>query len=182
MPTFQCTESTMAPTLDVLWGSLNLLGALEIAGNPDQYDNPNGATAFGFAWAVLSAVSAGVGYDRVSKCVAAKRALAERQASASTAPAGGSGNVGLVPIQTVLIMGGRDTLAVGEQEQFIAKAFDATGTVILGRPFAWSSSNDAIASVSNAGLVTTHATGTAVIAANSNNVVGTERIVVVSAH
>jgi len=46
------------------------------------------------------------------------------------------------------------------------------------RPFLWSSSNDAIASVSNAGLVTAHAAGTVVIAANAGNVVGTARIVV----
>jgi hypothetical protein len=161
---------------------LNILGALAIAGNKDNYDNPDQAVASGFIWAVISGVSAGVGFDRVNKCVAAKRALAQRQGSPPTTPAQGGGSVGLAPIQTVLIMGGRDTLTVGEQEQFVAKAFDASGTVILGRPFTWSSSNDAIASVSNAGLVTTHATGTAVIAANSDNVVGTERIVVVPAH
>jgi len=42
----------------------------------------------------------------------------------------------------------------------------------------WSSSNDAIASVSNAGLVTAHAAGAVVIAANTGNVVGTARLVV----
>ena len=44
--------------------------------------------------------------------------------------------------------------------------------------FVWSSSNDAIASVNNAGLVTAHATGAVVIAANTDNVVGTANIVV----
>jgi hypothetical protein len=46
--------------------------------------------------------------------------------------------------------------------------------------FTWSSSNDAIASVSIAGLVTTHATGAAVIAANTANVVGIANIMVVA--
>jgi uncharacterized protein YjdB len=55
------------------------------------------------------------------------------------------------------------------------RALVAVGLVPL---FAWSSSNDAIASVSSAGLVTAHGPGTVVIAANTSNVVGTASILV----
>jgi uncharacterized protein YjdB len=58
-------------------------------------------------------------------------------------------------------------------------AYDAVGEVIAAGRFKWSSSNDAIASVSNFGLVTAHTSGEVVIAANADNVVGTVRVVVV---
>jgi len=71
-----------------------------------------------------------------------------------------------------------DTLAVGQRVQLFASAHSSSGTAVPNRDFMWSSSNDAIASVSNAGLVTAHAAGTVVIAANTGNVVGTARIMV----
>lgn len=172
---FTCSESTTGPVLDIVWGSLNLVAALVIAGNPDQYKNPGQATASGVVWAVISGISAAVGFDRVKKCVTAKRQLAERQAHA---PSGAGESAG---VQTVLIMSGGDTLTVGEHTQLVAKAFDSSGAVLLGKSFKWSSSNDAIASVSDAGLVTAHAAGTVVIAANADNVVGTASVVVMSA-
>jgi len=111
-----------------------------------------------------------VGFDKTSKCIAAKRKLAERRAKA---PA-------VADVQTVQITPAVDTLAVGERIQLIASAIASSGAAVPDRTFAWSSSNDAIASVSNSGLVTTHATGMVVIAANTNNLVGTASIVVVA--
>ena len=70
-----------------------------------------------------------------------------------------------------------DTLAIGEQVQLVAAAMSSSGTAIQNKMFTWSSSNDAIASV-NTGLVTAHASGTVVIAANTDNVVGITSIVV----
>lgn len=176
MKYFACSESNTAPVLDVVWGVLNLTGALVISGNKDEYENPDAAVASGIIWAVVSGVSAGVGFDRVKKCVAAKQALGERQAH----PAAGAESNGAV--QTVLIMGERDTMVVGETVQLVAKAFDANHEVLPFTMVAWSSSNDAIASVSNSGVVTAHAAGTAVIAANASNVVRTMHVVVVSQH
>jgi len=83
-------------------------------------------------------------------------------------------------VQTVQITPAVDTLAIGERVQLVASAIASSGTAVPDRTFTWSSSNDAIASVSNSGLVTTHAAGAAVIAANTNNVVGTASIVVAS--
>jgi uncharacterized protein YjdB len=83
-----------------------------------------------------------------------------------------------VVVQTVVLAPAADTLAVGAQLQLVATARGSSGAEILNREFAWSSSNDAIASVSTAGLVTAHAPGTVVIAANTSNVVGTATLLV----
>jgi len=101
------------------------------------------------------------------------RKLAERNAQRRAGVA--------VPIDlpsAVVVSPSDDTLGVGEHRQLVANAHSSSGTVIPNRIFMWSSSNDAIASVTNAGLVTAHAAGTVVIAANTANVVGTTRIIV----
>ena len=178
---FTCSESNTGPVLDIVWGALNITGALVIAGHRDEYDNPDQGVATGVIWAIVSGISAGVGFDRVKKCQAAKRQLAERQASApARAEQAAPGRAAEVAgVQTVLIQSRDDTLTIGQQVQFAAKAFDANGAVVHSiTTFRWSSSNDAVASVSDAGLVTPRAPGTAVIAANSYNVVGTTRVVV----
>jgi hypothetical protein len=178
---FSCSESNTGPVLDIVWGALNVAGALVIAGHRDEYDHPDQSVATGVVWGIISGISAGVGFDRVKKCQAAKRQLAERQASAPAhAEQAAPGRAAEVAgVQTVLIQSGDDTLTIGQPVQFAAKAFDANGAVVRNvTTFRWSSSNDAVASVSDAGLVTPRAAGTAVIAANSYNVVGTKRIVV----
>ncbi len=73
-----------------------------------------------------------------------------------------------------------DTLEIGERVQLVATPYNSSGGIISNKTFTWSSSNDAIASVSRAGLVMAHANGGVIIAANTENVVGTARIVVVS--
>lgn len=175
MTAFYCTESTTGPVVDIVFGAVNLIASIAIANDPDNdyYSSSGQAVASGVVWGVIMGASAGVGFDRVKKCVAAKRQLAERLAHA---PGGATAGV----VQTVLVMGERDTLIVGASVQLVANAFDANQSVLPGKTFAWSSSNDAIASVSRNGFVTTHAPGIAVIAANSDNVVGTVRVVVAS--
>jgi len=72
-----------------------------------------------------------------------------------------------------------DTLrAVGEQIQLAAAAYNSAGFAIPNKRFTWSSSNEAIASVSNFGLVTAHAAGEVVITANTDNVAGAVSVVV----
>lgn len=178
LDSFSCTQSNEGPIGDLVWGGLNLLGALSIAGNPDRYTNSQQAIASGLAWAVVSFISAAVGFDKTSRCLAAKRELAARRARAEQVGAGA--HVDVPDIQTVQLSPGIDTLIVGDQIQLVATAFASSGSGVADRPFRWSSSNDAIASVSNAGLVTAHAAGSVLIAANTNNVVGTASVVVVS--
>lgn len=177
LPHFSCTETTTGPLLDIAWGALNLVGVAVIAGNREQYASPDASIVSGVVWAILSGVSAGVGFDRVHKCVVATRQLAERQARAPAAA--GVLRVEAPGVQTVSVTPSVDTLTIGEHVQLVAQAFAASGGAFVDPAFRWSSSNDAIASVGNDGLVTAHAEGTVVVAANASNVVGTARIVVV---
>jgi len=179
---FTCSESSTGPILDIVWGGLNVAGALVIAGHRDEYDNPDRGVATGVIWGIISGISAGVGFDRVKKCRAAKRQLAERQARApARADEGVTGRVrvsGGDEVRRVEITPHTDTLTAGNSVQLAAKALDENGGYYINKVFRWSSSNDAIASVSNSGLVTAHAPGSVVIAANADNVVGTANVLV----
>jgi uncharacterized protein YjdB len=62
---------------------------------------------------------------------------------------------------------------LGRTIQLAVATLDSSGNVLTGRPVAWTSSNPAIASVSQTGLVTSLAVGTAVISARSEGVTGT---------
>lgn len=177
MLSFSCTESNAGPTLDLVWASLNVLGAVAAATQPDAYENSGQIVAVGLAWGVVSSFSAASGYKKSKECRHALQQLAERNAQrAATVP--GLPVAGDATVAAVVITPATDTLAVGEQIQLVASAHGSSGTVIPDRNFTWSSSNDAIASVSNAGLVIARAPGAVVIAANTNNVVGTTQIVV----
>ena len=50
MDYFSCTESNAGPIIDAIWGGLNVLGALVIAGDPAAYDNPDATIASGLVW------------------------------------------------------------------------------------------------------------------------------------
>ena len=177
MLSFSCTESNAGPTLDIVWASLNVLGAIAAASDPGAYDNSGEIVAVGLGWGVFSSFAAASGFNKSKQCRQALRQLAERNARMANPP-------GLVlptdaaSVQSVVVSPSEDTLAVGARRQLVASAHSSSGTVIPNRDFMWSSSNDAIASVSNTGLVTAHAAGTVVIAANTGNVVGTARMVV----
>lgn len=169
-----CTESDAGPILDIVWGGLNVVGALTIASSPSDYENPDLAIASGLTWGVVSSFSAASGFKKTSACKRARQALAQRQAARGMIPV----SVGDSAAVAVVITPAADTLAVGSQRQLVASAHNSSGATVPGRMFTWSSSNDAIASVSNAGLVTAHAPGSVIIAANTNNVVGTAKLVV----
>lgn len=169
-----CTESDAGPILDLVWGGLNVVGAAIIAADPDAYDNAGVSIASGFGWGVLSSFAAASGFKKASACRSARQALAQRQAARGIAPVTVADNA----VMSVVITPAADTLAVGEQLQLVVAARNSSGATVAGRMFTWSSSNDAIASVSNAGLVTARAPGSVVIAANTNNVVGTATILI----
>src|SRR5256885_11593650 len=97
---FSCSESNAGPIIDVIWAGLNVLGALAASSNPNSYDNPGQIEAVGLAWGVVSGSAAAVGFGKTSRCRAAKRPLAERQARGpSGGPHAGSGSsVGTVTI------------------------------------------------------------------------------------
>jgi uncharacterized protein YjdB len=170
-----CTESDAGPILDLVWGGLNVLGALVVASAPDEFANADLQVVSGLGWGVLSSFSAASGFKKASACKRARQALAQRQAARGMMPVTTADSGRVV---AVVISPATDTLAVGAQRQLVAGAHNSSGATVPGRMFTWSSSNDAIASVSNAGLVTAHAPGSVIIAANTNNVVGTATILV----
>jgi uncharacterized protein YjdB len=178
MESFTCTESDAGPILDVVWASLNVLGAAAAASDPNAYENSGQIVTVGLAWGVFSSLSAASGFKKSKQCRRALQQLVQRQAQRQPSPTGQILPTDVPSVQAVLVNPSEDTLVVGERHQLVATAHSSSGTAIPDREFKWSSSNDAIASVSNAGLVTAHAAGTVTIAANTGNVVGTARIVV----
>jgi hypothetical protein len=183
MTPFACTESLTGPGLDIAAGLATIYLVLGLQSTDDSYErNAHQVTSGLIATGIVAifAASAGIAIDRISKCGAAKRALSLRQAEAAAALAARRRSADLIAVQKVLITGGRDTITVGTWTQLVASAYDSTGAVILDRSFAWSSSNDPIASVSADGLVRARRVGTAVITANAGNVIRTVNVVVVS--
>lgn len=175
MNSFNCTESDAAPVLDVVWGSLNVLGALAAASDPYAYENPDQIVAIGLGWGVVSTASAITGFNNTKKCRNARAEAAARNPIA--APAAAQPPLGVDPV-LVEITPAVDTLRVGERVQLVASAHESSGTLLPGRSYTWTSSNDAIASVNAAGNVFANAAGSVVIAARTGSVVGTAKIVV----
>lgn len=173
-PYFSCTESNAGPILDLVWAGLNIGGAIDAQNHPENYQGGSGATTVGIVWAVVSTSAAIVGFNKVKKCQAAKREQAQRLMQQQT-------HADSARAQEVTVTPGVDTLQVGSTVQLLATARSTSGAAVAGAVFTWTSSNDAIASVSAVGLVKAEAPGTVVIAARTGNVVGTAGVVVVSA-
>ena len=177
---FSCSESTAGPVIDIVWGGLNVLGGLLATSDPSSpfYNvNPGQTRSVGLAWGVLSGASAAVGFGKVKRCREAKRQLAERQRSGLV---GGGALETSAVVAAVVIAPAVDTLRVGAVVQLVASAHGSSGLAVPDRVFTWASSNDAVASVSAAGLVTAHAPGAIVIAARTGFVVGTASVTVLA--
>jgi len=50
MDYFTCTEGDAGPILDLVWGGLNIAGALVCASDPDAYENSSACIIGGFGW------------------------------------------------------------------------------------------------------------------------------------
>jgi uncharacterized protein YjdB len=83
-----------------------------------------------------------------------------------------------VPVASVTVEPPSASLVEGDTRQLTATLRDAWNQVITGRPITWRSSNDAIAQVSAAGVVTAMAPGSATIFAESEGVQGSASITV----
>lgn len=184
MDYFTCTDGNAAPIIDVVAAGLSVLTAITAAVSPygdGESDTAGPSRGFYVAYFGVLGVALGtsgmVGFNKTKKCRAAKRQLARRQARW---PGVEKDQPADVVVQSVVLTPSVDTLAVGERVQMTATAYNSSGASIANKMFVWSSSSDAIASVSSAGLVTANAVGAVVIAARTDNVVGTSNILVVS--
>ena len=89
--------------------------------------------------------------------------------------------VNLVPVASVTLSTPTTPMVVGETQQLSAVTRDANGNVLSGRLVNWSSSNAAVLTVSNSGLVTAAGQGTATITATSESVSATTPLITVNA-
>jgi len=81
-------------------------------------------------------------------------------------------------VATVLVTPETASVEVGSTQQFSAEAQDANGFTIPDAAFAWSSSDEAVATVDGTGLATGQAEGNATIMAESEGVAGTATLTV----
>jgi uncharacterized protein YjdB len=75
--------------------------------------------------------------------------------------------VTLVPVGSVTVNPATASLAPAQQLQLTATTFDATGNTLTGRAVSWSSNATGVATISQTGLVSAVAVGSAVITATS---------------
>ena len=91
------------------------------------------------------------------------------QIAASTGGLSGIAQVTVTttPVASVHVSPGNKSLFVEQTFQFAAETRDAGGAILAGRPIAWSSNNESVATVSPTGLVTALSPGGAIITATS---------------
>jgi alpha-tubulin suppressor-like RCC1 family protein len=87
-------------------------------------------------------------------------------------------SVTLPPVASVTVSSVSAALLVGVSEQWTAQARDAAGNAIPGIPLTWSTSNPAVAIVSNAGVVLALAEGSATISAAAEGNTGSAPLTV----
>ncbi len=99
-----------------------------------------------------------------------------------TATAGGVAGTATVTVSQVVVgvgvTPGEATVEVGGTVAFAAEAVDANDNPVAGASVAWSSSDEAVATVDAAGRATAHAAGEATITAESDGVTGTATLTV----
>ena len=88
---------------------------------------------------------------------------------------GGGGTGPNVPVASVAMSPDTATVVPGGTLQLTATPRDASGNAISGASVAWSSSNNAVASVSGSGIVTGVAPGTDTVTAASGGKSATDR-------
>ena len=104
--------------------------------------------------------------------------------SPTTPTPGAGGGTTVTPVATSIdVSGGSATggitfVSLTQASTLTAIVRDQSGSPIAGAPVTWASSDQAVATVSSAGLVTAVANGTAVITATSGSASGTASVTV----
>jgi uncharacterized protein YjdB len=86
--------------------------------------------------------------------------------------------ISTVPIASIAVTPGTDTVVVTQTLQLTAVAKDAQGATLSGRPFAWVTSDASRATVSSTGLVTGVSPGAVTITASAEGKTGTASITI----
>ena len=90
-------------------------------------------------------------------------------------------SVNAPPVNAVAVKFASQTMVVGSLTQFSAEAEDAASSPLPGVPFAWMSSNPAVATVDGVGSVVALAAGTATITASAQGFTGAAQVTVLAA-
>lgn len=98
-------------------------------------------------------------------------------ASATSCGSDSTGTSGPV-VSSVVVTGSRSNVEVGKTLQLSAIGLDANGFPVSGIDYHWSSSNTAVATVNNTGVVTGVALGAATISAFTGTIGGSKDITV----
>lgn len=177
MTYFSCTEGNAGPIVDFVLAGLHGLSTASVVSNEGDSHAERRVDAFmvtsGVIWTALFTTSGFVGLKKTARCREARELLAIRLSAPGAVE--GPADLGL---SSVRIEPARSTLEIGEQVQLTATALDTSQLPVSGQSFLWTSSDNAVASVSPLGLVTARAEGRVIIAANSGGVVGTAEVVV----
>jgi uncharacterized protein YjdB len=86
--------------------------------------------------------------------------------------------VSQVPVASVSVVLAAGTINVGQNTQANATLLDASGNVLTGRTITWTSDNTAVATVSNSGVATAVAAGSAQIRATSGGQSGSATLTI----
>jgi uncharacterized protein YjdB len=138
----------------------------------------NGNTLSGRAvtWATSDATKATVSASGLVSAVAP--GIATITATSETKTGTSTITVSPPPVASVTVSPATSTLGVGSTQQLTATLRDASGNVLTGQAIAWSTSDATRATVSQTGLVTAVAVGSATITATSGGKAGTAAITV----
>lgn len=124
---------------------------------------------------------------RTAEAAVSRRAPWRRLVALTTlglAACGGGDSTGPgtgAPVASVALAGATNTIEAGETLQLTATAFDAASNVLTGKTFTWTTTNQAVATVSTSGLVTGQTPGTATINATSEGKSGSYSVTVTAA-
>ena len=138
--------------------------------------NGHAVAASEFSWTSSDTLVASV--DASGQVTAAANGSATITATAGSASGTAAVTVAQV-VSAVVVSPPAELKAVGATFQLEAEAFDANGHAVAGAEFSWESSDDAVATVDPAGLVTAADKGTATITASAGTAAGTAVITIV---
>ncbi len=155
--------------------SLSPAGTVQLTATPqDAGDNPllDRAVTWSSSNTSIATVSANGLVTAVASGPATITAHSENKSGTAAI------TVNSAPVATVTVSPTPATIVAGYTQQLTASLYDANGNLLSGRIVTWSSDNPAVATVSNAGLVTAVAPGAANITATSEGKGGSAAITV----
>ncbi|MDQ2664785.1 MAG: Ig-like domain-containing protein, partial [Gemmatimonadota bacterium] len=161
------------PTLSVVQGQTSPLTATPrdannnvLSGRAVTWTSTNAAVATVSAAGVVTGVAPGS-----ATITATSEGKSGTAALTVTAPPG-------IPVNSVTVSPSTLSLVQGQTSPLTATPRDASNNVLTGRAVTWTSSNEAVATVSSTGVVTAVAPGSATITATSEGKSGTSAITV----